>query len=60
MRLVACGYSNGDVGRALFVSEDTVKTHLRRAYIATGARDRAHLVAWAYLTGVLQVPRGVT
>lgn len=45
LRLVAHGQKNANIGRALFVSEDTVKTHLRRAYGKLRANDRAHAVA---------------
>lgn len=56
MPLLAAGLSNDEVAAVLSVSPDTIKTHLRRAYKVTGARDRAHLVTWAFLTGALQVP----
>jgi DNA-binding CsgD family transcriptional regulator len=36
------GLSNAAIGRALFVSEDTVKTHATRLYAKLGVRDRAH------------------
>lgn len=46
------GFSNAEIGRRLFVSEDTVKTHARRIYRKLGARDRAHAVACAFRTGL--------
>ena len=39
------GLSNGEIGRTLFVSEDTIKTHARSMYHKLGAHDRAHAVA---------------
>ena len=45
LRGMADGKSNAEIGRELFVSEDTVKTHARRIYRKLGARDRAHAVA---------------
>ena len=42
---MADGKSNAEIGRELFVSEDTVKTHARRLFRKLGARDRAHAVA---------------
>jgi DNA-binding NarL/FixJ family response regulator len=42
---VAQGGTNPEIARALTVSEDTVKTQLRRIYRSLGARDRAHAVA---------------
>jgi DNA-binding NarL/FixJ family response regulator len=32
---------NGEIARALYVSEDTVKTHLKRAYRKVGVANRA-------------------
>jgi sulfite exporter TauE/SafE len=54
--LIAAGLSNEQVADVLHLSVDTIKTHLRRTYKTVGARDRAHLVTWAYLTGMLTVP----
>ena len=45
---MAEGKSNAEIGRELFVSEDTVKTHARRLFRKLGARDRAHAVAAAF------------
>jgi len=42
IRLVAAGQSNADIGRTLFLTENTVKTHLRRLSCKLGAADRAH------------------
>ena len=53
LHLVSYGLSNGEIGRKLFLSEDTVKTHLRRAYRTIGARDRAHAVRLALRSGAL-------
>lgn len=39
------GLSNGEIGRSLFLSEDTVKTHARSMFHKLGAHDRAHAVA---------------
>ena len=39
------GNSNGEIGRKLYLSEDTVKTHARRLFQKLGAHDRAHAVA---------------
>lgn len=50
---MAHGRSNGTIGRALYLSEDTVKTHARRMFRKLGAVDRAHAVALGYQRGVL-------
>jgi DNA-binding NarL/FixJ family response regulator len=50
---MADGKSNAEIGRDLFVSEDTVKTHARRLFRKLGARDRAHAVASGFRTGLV-------
>ena len=51
LRGMADGKSNAEIGRELFVSEDTVKTHARRLFRKLGARDRAHAVASGFRAG---------
>jgi DNA-binding NarL/FixJ family response regulator len=53
LRGMADGKSNAEIGRELFVSEDTVKTHARRLFRKLGARDRAHAVAAGFRSGVV-------
>jgi len=48
------GRSNAEIGRSLFLSEDTVKTHARRLFKKLGAVDRAHAVALGYRWGVVR------
>ncbi len=48
------GRSNAEIGRELFLSEDTVKTHARRLFRKLGAADRAQAVAVGYRTGVVR------
>lgn len=47
------GLSNADIGRELFLSEDTVKTHARRLFRKIGAADRAQAVALGFRWGLL-------
>jgi DNA-binding NarL/FixJ family response regulator len=54
LRGMAEGRSNAEIGRDLFVSEDTVKTHARRLFRKLGARDRAHAVAAAFRAGLVR------
>lgn len=51
LRYVAAGLSNLDIRRLLVLSEATVKTHVARILLKTGARDRAAVVALAYRCG---------
>ena len=39
------GYSNREIGRRLYITEDTVKCHVRALLRALAARDRAHAAA---------------
>jgi DNA-binding NarL/FixJ family response regulator len=52
--LVASGLSNDEIARRLFVSQSTVKTHVARAMMKLGARDRAQLVVVAYESGLVR------
>ncbi len=49
---VATGLSNDEIAAALLVSPATVRTHVSRALIKLGARDRAQLVVIAYQSGL--------
>lgn len=53
LRHMADGLSNAEIGRLLFISEDTVKTHARRLFKKLGARDRAHAVGIGYRRRIL-------
>jgi DNA-binding NarL/FixJ family response regulator len=52
--LVATGLSNQEIADRLVVSPATAKTHVSRALRKARARDRAHLVALAYESGLVQ------
>lgn len=47
------GQSNSEIGRSLFLAEDTVKTHARRLFRKLGANDRAQAVAHGFRRGLL-------
>lgn len=53
LRRMADGKSNAEIGRDIFVSEDTIKTHARRLFRKLGARDRAHAVAAGFQAGLV-------
>jgi DNA-binding NarL/FixJ family response regulator len=50
------GLTNAQIGRALFISEATVKTHLLRAYAKLGVSGRTAAVTKAIETGMLPSP----
>jgi DNA-binding NarL/FixJ family response regulator len=52
--LVAAGLSNDEMAAELVVSPLTAKTHVSRAMIKLGARDRAQLVVLAYENGLAE------
>ena len=52
--LVAEGLTNDEVAARLIVSGATAKTHVSRAMIKLGARDRAQLVVFAYESGLVR------
>lgn len=47
LRLVAAGMANKQIGRALGISERTVKAHLGRVFRAIGVADRTSAALWA-------------
>jgi DNA-binding NarL/FixJ family response regulator len=61
LRMLARGMSNLEIGKALGVSEITIKTHVRLLFAALspfvegGVHDRAHAVAVAYELELLRV-----
>jgi DNA-binding NarL/FixJ family response regulator len=54
MALVGAGLSNEEIAARLFVSPATAKTHVSRAMVKLGARDRAQLVVFAYEAGLVR------
>ena len=48
LRLIAQGRSNAEIGRELFISDTTVKTHVTRVLQKLGVRDRAQAIVLAY------------
>jgi DNA-binding NarL/FixJ family response regulator len=53
MALAARGLTNSEISEQLNVSPATAKTHISRAMVKLGARDRAQLVALAYESGLV-------
>jgi DNA-binding NarL/FixJ family response regulator len=54
MALVAEGLTNDEIAQRLVVSPATAKTHVSRAMVKLGARDRAQLVVFAYEAGLVR------
>ncbi|WP_308196976.1 response regulator transcription factor [Rhodococcus sp. CH91] len=50
---IGSGLSNDEIGRKLFISPATVRTHVTRILAKLRARDRANLVALAFRTGLV-------
>jgi DNA-binding NarL/FixJ family response regulator len=53
LELIAEGFANREIGEHLYVSEETVKTHVKTLLEKLHARSRAHAVALALRGGLL-------
>jgi DNA-binding NarL/FixJ family response regulator len=53
LRGMSQGKSNAEIGRSLYLSEDTVKTHARRLFRKLGVNDRAQAVALGFRRGLV-------
>jgi DNA-binding NarL/FixJ family response regulator len=50
---IARGLSNEELAETLYISKNTVKTHVKRVLTKIGARDRVHAVVMAYESGLM-------
>ena len=53
-RLMTQGLSNAEIGRELFISDTTVKTHVSRVLHKLDVRDRAQAIVLAYQCGLFE------
>lgn len=53
--LLASGLSGSKIAAELFISPDTVRTHIRNARAKLGARTQAHLIATAARAGLIDL-----
>ncbi|WP_366516497.1 response regulator transcription factor [uncultured Agrococcus sp.] len=58
--LLARGASNSAIGSALFLSENTIKTHVKAVLARLGLPDRIQVVIWAYENGIVRPGRNGT
>lgn len=58
MALVARGLANDEIADHLVISPATARTHVSRAMVKLGARDRAQLVVFAYESGLVRAAAG--
>jgi DNA-binding NarL/FixJ family response regulator len=57
--LVGTGLSNQEIAEHLVISPATARTHVSRAMLKLGARDRAQLVVFAYEAGLVAPGQGI-
>jgi DNA-binding NarL/FixJ family response regulator len=51
LRLIVAGLSNAEIGKELYISDTTVKTHITHIFQKLDLRDRVQAVVLAYQTG---------
>ena len=59
LRLIAQGLTNSEIGESLFISPNTVMTHVRNIFSKIGASNRAEAAAYTMRSGLMGVKRDV-
>jgi DNA-binding NarL/FixJ family response regulator len=57
LRALARGLSNVEIAGSMYVTTETVKTHVRHLLAKLGVRDRTQAVVWAYRSGFIDQAR---
>ena len=55
LRLVTKGRTNKELASAMFVSEETVKTHMKSLFLKLGVHDRAEAVSVSLKRGIIRL-----
>ena len=55
LELLVSGQANREIAKSLFVSEETVKTHVKNLLAKLGAEDRTHAVSVALKRGLVRL-----
>jgi two-component system, NarL family, nitrate/nitrite response regulator NarL len=58
VQLVAQGFQNKEIGKKLFISEQTVKNHLHNIFVKVGVSDRLELALYAIHHRLIENPNG--
>jgi DNA-binding CsgD family transcriptional regulator len=54
LKLAADGLTNKEIGARMFISVETVKSHVRKALAKTDCRNRTHLVVTVVRKGIIE------
>lgn len=53
VELITNGYTNAEICRMLYLSNNTIKSHVRATYRKIGAETRPHAIVWGVRHGLL-------
>lgn len=56
LSLIACGLSNGDIAKKLFLSTETIKSHVKSILTKLHAKDRTQALVLALQAGFVTLP----